>query len=123
MNYEFALEELLATQSKRTLQSQEVVERELNYFVSHLDDLHYQAMEQASGAPRGSGSVESLGNPLQRRLRGCGQNWNRPGSLICCASASSSKTRTISFSGIENYQQTSGCTGLFWSFCRRKICD
>lgn len=72
------LEELLQTQSERTPQSQEVVEREVNYFVNHRDHLHYQAMEKA-GAPRGSGAVESLGKQLQRRLRGCGQIWNRPG--------------------------------------------
>jgi hypothetical protein len=35
-------------------------------------------MEQA-GAPRGRGAVESLGNQLQRRLRGCGQSWGRSG--------------------------------------------
>jgi hypothetical protein len=72
------LEELLQTPSERTLQSQEIVEREVNYFVSHRDHLHYQAMEKA-GAPRGSGAVESLGKQLQRRLRGCGQIWGRPG--------------------------------------------
>jgi hypothetical protein len=72
------LEELLKTSSERTSQSQEVVEREVNYFVNHREHLHYQAMEQA-GAPRGSGAVESLGKQLQRRLRGCGQIWSRPG--------------------------------------------
>jgi hypothetical protein len=35
-------------------------------------------MEKA-GAPLGSGAVESLGKQLQRRLRGCGQFWSRPG--------------------------------------------
>ena len=72
------LEELLKSQSERAPQSQEVVEREVNYFVNHREHLHYRAMEQA-GAPRGSGAVESLGKQLQRRLRGCGQIWSRPG--------------------------------------------
>jgi hypothetical protein len=72
------LEELLQSQSERTPQSQKVVKREVNYFVNHRDHLHYQAMAQA-GAPCGSGAVESLGKQLQRRLRGCGQIWSRPG--------------------------------------------
>jgi hypothetical protein len=72
------LEELLESPSERAPQSQEVVEREVNYFVNHREHLHYRAMEQA-GAPRGSGAVESLGKQLQRRLRGCGQIWSRPG--------------------------------------------
>jgi hypothetical protein len=72
------LEELLEAPSERTFQSQEIVEREVNYFVNHREHLHYQAMEQA-GAPRGSGAVESLGKQLQRRLRGCGQIWSRTG--------------------------------------------
>ncbi len=72
------LEELLEERAQRTPQSQAVVQREVNYFLTHRDHLHYQAMEQA-GAPRGSGAVESLGKQLQRRLRGCGQSWSRPG--------------------------------------------
>jgi hypothetical protein len=72
------LEELLEAQSERTPQSQKVVEREVNYFLNHREHLHYKAMEEA-GAPRGSGAVESLGKQLQRRLRGCGQIWSRPG--------------------------------------------
>lgn len=72
------LEELLTTKPERTPRAQEVVEREVNYFVNHREHLHYQAMEKA-GAPRGSGAVESLGKQLQRRLRGCGQIWSRPG--------------------------------------------
>jgi hypothetical protein len=72
------LEELLKTQSGRTLQSQATVAREVNYFVKHREHLHSQAMKEA-GAPRGSGAVESLGKQLQRRLRGCGQIWGRPG--------------------------------------------
>ena len=72
------LEQLLHNQSKRTPESQELIERETKFFVKHRDHLHYQAMEKA-GAPRGSGAIESLGKQLQQRLRGCGQIWGRPG--------------------------------------------
>ena len=72
------LEELLRNQSERTLESQQIIEREVKFFVKHHDHLHYQAMEKA-GAPRGSGAIESLGKQLQQRLRGCGQIWGLPG--------------------------------------------
>lgn len=72
------LQELLQNQSERTPESQELIEREVKFFVKHKEHLHYQAMEKA-GAPRGSGAVESLGKQLQQRLRGCGQIWGRPG--------------------------------------------
>jgi hypothetical protein len=72
------LQELLQNQAERTPQSQELVEREVKFFVKHRDHLHYQTMEKA-GAPRGSGAVESLGKQLQQRLRGCGQIWSRSG--------------------------------------------
>jgi hypothetical protein len=72
------LEALLQNQSQRTPESQDLIEREVKFFVKHRDHLHYQAMERA-GAPRGSGAVESLGKQLQQRLRGCGQIWTRPG--------------------------------------------
>jgi len=72
------LQDLLQNQSERTSESQELIEREVKFFVKHRDHLHYQAREKA-GAPRGSGAVESLGKQLQQRLRGCGQIWGRPG--------------------------------------------
>ena len=72
------LEELLKNQSERPSEQQELIEREVKFFVKHRDHLHYQAMEKA-GAPRGSGAAESLGKQLQQRLRGCGQIWGRPG--------------------------------------------
>jgi hypothetical protein len=72
------IEELLEDQPARTAENQEVVEREVKFFVKHRDHLHYQAMKKA-GAPRGSGAAESLGKQLQQRLRGCGQIWSRPG--------------------------------------------
>lgn len=72
------LEQLLESQAQRSAEQQEIIAREVNYFQEHEDHLHYSAMEKA-GAPMGSGAVESLGKQLQRRLRGCGQFWSRPG--------------------------------------------
>lgn len=72
------LEKLLATRARRAAADRATIAREGHYFQEHADHLHYQAMEQA-GAPMGSGAVESLGKQLQRRHRGCGQFWGRPG--------------------------------------------
>ena len=73
------LEELLlAVPPGRRAEVQADLEREVNYFQTHRDHLHYQKMEEA-GAPLGSGAVESLGKQLQARLRGCGQFWARGG--------------------------------------------
>lgn len=72
------LEELLDPALVRAPESQATVEREVAYFQSHRDHLHYRD-RQREGTPRGSGAVESLGKQLQARLRGCGQFWRRPG--------------------------------------------
>ena len=72
------LEKLLESQAQRSAEHQKIIAREVHYFQEHEDHLHYSAMEKA-GAPMGSGAVESLGKQLQRRLRGCGQFWSRPG--------------------------------------------
>jgi hypothetical protein len=72
------LEELLDSSPVRTSESQATVVREVGYFQSHRDHLHYRD-RQREGTPRGSGAVESLGKQLQGRLRGCGQFWRRPG--------------------------------------------
>lgn len=74
------LEEVLnpSTLTSRTTQDQATLTREVSYFKDHEDHLHYRRMEKA-GAPMGSGAVESLGKQFQRRLRGCGQFWTRPG--------------------------------------------
>jgi len=61
------LDALLPNQSERTPESQDLIEREVKFFVKHRDYLHYQAMERAV-APPGSGVVESLGKPLQQHL-------------------------------------------------------
>jgi hypothetical protein len=72
------LEQLLETPVERPAATQAQLEREVRYFQTHRDHLHYRAMAQA-GAPRGSGAAESLGKQLQQRLRGCGQAWSRAG--------------------------------------------
>lgn len=72
------LEELLESPSRRSKKTREVIEREVNYFQEHREHIHYRDRERA-GAPLGSGAVESLGQQLQRRLRGGGQFWSRPG--------------------------------------------
>lgn len=72
------LQELLENPVERTSEQQELIEREVKFFVKHRDHLQYHAMEKA-GAPRGSEAAESLGKQLQQRLRGCGQIWGRPG--------------------------------------------
>jgi hypothetical protein len=72
------LEQLLGSNSNRTPQTQKTLLREVDYFRRHAEHLHYRRWARA-GAPIGSGAVESLGAQLQRRLRGCGMFWMRPG--------------------------------------------
>lgn len=72
------LEDLLQSQAKRPKETRNIIAREVKYFREHREHLHYQDREK-EGAPLGSGAVESLGKQLQRRLRGCGQFWERPG--------------------------------------------
>lgn len=72
------LEDLLQSQAKRPKETQKTIAREVKYFREHREHLHYQDRDN-EGAPLGSGAVESLGKQLQRRLRGCGQFWERPG--------------------------------------------
>ena len=72
------LEQLLEPNSNRTPQTQKTLLREVDYFRRHAEHIHYRRWARA-GAPIGSGAVESLGAQLQRRLRGCGKFWMRPG--------------------------------------------
>jgi hypothetical protein len=62
------LEELLANRTNLRSSQQEILEREVSYFQDHRDHLHYQRWKR-SGAPCGSGAVESLGRQLQLRFR------------------------------------------------------
>lgn len=61
-----------------SVEHQEIIAREVNYFQAHEDHLHCSATEKV-GSPMGSGAIKSLGKQLQRHLRGCGQFWSRPG--------------------------------------------
>lgn len=74
------LEDLLKSQAqaKRPPKSRKTIAREVKYFRTHREHIHYEDREN-QGAPLGSGAVESLGKQLQRRMRGCGQFWNRSG--------------------------------------------
>jgi hypothetical protein len=74
------LEDLLKSraQAKRPTKIRKTIAREVKYFRTHRDHIHYQDREN-EGAPLGSGAVESLGKQLQRRMRGCGQFWERSG--------------------------------------------
>jgi hypothetical protein len=72
------LEGLLKSQAKRPKKTRKIIAREVSYFHEHREHLHYHDREN-EGAPLGSGAVESLGKQLQRRMRGCGQFWERPG--------------------------------------------
>ena len=73
-----SLEQLLEPAHGRTPQAQATLVREVEYFRRHADHTHYRRWARA-GAPIGSGAVESLGAQLQRRMRGCGKFWRRPG--------------------------------------------
>jgi hypothetical protein len=74
------LEDLLKSQAqaKRPAKIRKTITREVKYFRTHRNHIHYQDREN-EGAPLGSGAVESLGKQLQRRMRGCGQFWKRSG--------------------------------------------
>jgi hypothetical protein len=53
----------------------ELVQREINYFQTHRDHLHYQD-NAAKGLPVGSGAVESGCSQFQDRFKRTGQFWN-----------------------------------------------
>lgn len=72
------LQELIAPKAPRCAETQNLIEREANYFKTHESHMNYDAIHRA-GAPIGSGAVESLGAQLQRRFRCSGQFWKRPG--------------------------------------------
>lgn len=68
------LEELLRTREGR----QKKVKTEVNYFKTHRDHIHYQAVDKRGG-PIASGAVESLCSQLQNRFKRTGQFWTRSG--------------------------------------------
>ncbi len=54
------------------------VQREVNYFETHREHLHYQRV-QAQGCPAGSGAMESLCGQMQGRFKRSGQFWTIEG--------------------------------------------
>ena len=54
------------------------VKWEREYFASHRQHVHYQAMA-ARGCPVGSGAMESFCAQLQGRFKRCGQFWSEHG--------------------------------------------
>jgi len=68
------LEELLLTREGR----HKKVKTEVNYFKTHRQHLHYEAVAERGG-PIGSGAVESLCSQLQNRFKRTGQFWTRRG--------------------------------------------
>jgi len=54
------------------------VVRERDYFQSHREHVHYEAMA-ARGCPVGSGAMESFCAQLQGRFKRCGQFWSASG--------------------------------------------
>ena len=72
-----ALERLRESGGARGQECNQTIEREANYFQSHRDHLHYQAIA-AQGCPKGSGAVESTCSQLQDRFKRTGQFWSLP---------------------------------------------
>jgi hypothetical protein len=74
------LEDLLGLCQEMGQARRKVVEREVTYFQSHRDRLHYQQL-QAQGCPKGSGAMESTCSQLQDRFKRTGQFWTLPGEM------------------------------------------
>mgnify|MGYP006268831307 CR=1 FL=1 len=72
------LEDLLDLCAETSSESHEATRREVDYFRSHRDHLHYQQL-QAQGVPIGSGAVESTCSQYQDRFKRTGQFWTLPG--------------------------------------------
>ena len=78
------LDDLLALCAELDEQAKKVIEGEVQYFRSHRDHLHYQAV-QAQWCPKGSGAVESACGQLQHRFKRTGQFWSPPGQRALLA--------------------------------------
>jgi hypothetical protein len=72
------LDDLLGLCRQLEEERQKTIEREVAYFQSHREHLHYQAMEKA-GCPKGSGAMESTCSQYQDRFKRTGQFWTRAG--------------------------------------------
>jgi len=72
------LEDLLELCAETSSGSHETTRREVEYFRSHRDHLHYQQL-QDQGCPIGSGAMESTCSQYQDRFKRTGQFWTLPG--------------------------------------------
>jgi len=72
------LEDLLQLCQRLDEGRQKVIEREVAYFQSHREHLHYQRRGQ-EGCPKGSGAMESTCSQYQDRFKRTGQFWTLAG--------------------------------------------
>ena len=56
----------------------ELLQREIAYFQTHREHLHYQELA-AKGSPIGTGAMESTCSQLQTRVKRTGQFWKPAG--------------------------------------------
>ncbi|MCK7478691.1 MAG: hypothetical protein M0C28_15935 [Candidatus Moduliflexus flocculans] len=73
------LEALPAQRQAQALVLSELLQREIKYFQTHREHLHFQELA-AKGGPIGSGAVESTCGQLQTRVKRTGQFW-KPANL------------------------------------------
>jgi hypothetical protein len=91
-----SLEELLAPATAQSQPPDPLVEREVEYFRTHRDHLHYASLA-ARGAPIGSGAVESACGQFQDRFKRRGQFWSREGLRHLLAVDVALKNRSSSY--------------------------
>jgi hypothetical protein len=73
-----ALEALPAQRQATGLSLSELLQRDIAYFQTHRDHLHYQELA-AKGSPIGTGAMESTCGQLQTRVKRTGQFWKPAG--------------------------------------------
>jgi hypothetical protein len=73
-----SLEALPVQQQAAGLSLSDLLQREIAYFQTHRDHLHYQDLA-AKGSPIGTGAMESTCAQLQTRVKRTGQFWAPPG--------------------------------------------
>jgi hypothetical protein len=73
-----SLDELLTLCEETQNPATATLQREVNYFQGHKDDIHYRQLA-AEGCPIGSGAVESACSQMQDRFKRTGQFWTLPG--------------------------------------------
>jgi hypothetical protein len=72
------LEALPAQRQAAGLSLSQLLQRDLAYFQTHREYLHYQALA-AKGSPIGTGAMESTCGQLQTRVKRTGQFWKPAG--------------------------------------------